>query len=53
MIKIENYEKCLQSNYFGVKIVKEISFGVWTYYKLYFGFGNITEKDQLTCYAAL
>ena len=35
------------------KIVKGILFGVWTCYKLYFGLENITEKDQLTRYAAL
>ena len=33
---------------FWVKIVKGILFGVGTFYKLYFGLGNITEKDQLT-----
>ena len=45
MIKIVSDEKYLQRNYFGLK---GILFGVGTYYKLYFGLGNITEKDQLT-----
>ena len=56
MIKIVNDEKIFTTQLFGVKIVKGILFGVGTYYKLYFGLGNITEKDQLTHfrhYAAL
>ena len=56
MIKIDNDEKIFTTQLFGVQIVEGILFGVWTYYKLYFGLGNITEKDQLTHflrYAAL
>ena len=46
MLKIVSDEKCLQRIW--VKIVEEILFGVGTYYKIYLGLGNITEKDQLT-----
>ena len=44
------------NNYFRVKIVKGILFGVGTYYKLYLSLEIITEKDQSTNflrYAAL
>ena len=45
MIKIFSDEKILfTTQLFWVKIVEGILFGVGTYYKLYFGLENITEK---------
>ena len=48
MTKIVSDDKIFTTQSFWVKIVKGILFGVGTYHKLYFGSGNITEKDQLT-----
>ena len=56
MTKIVRNENYFQRNYFRVKIVKGILFGVGTHYISYLGLGNRTEKYQLTHflrYAAL